>query len=43
MGKPLSQTNVSRRDLHPILKTLGIGKAGFHDFSRFRTTRLRKI
>jgi integrase len=41
-GKPLSQTNVLRRSLHPILKELGVNKAGFHAMRRFRTTWLRK-
>jgi integrase len=41
-GKPLSQTNVVRRSLHPILKELGIEKSGFHAMRRFRTTWLRK-
>jgi integrase len=41
-GKPLSQTNVVRRSLHPILKELGVGKTGFHAMRRFRATWLRK-
>jgi integrase len=41
-GKPMSQTNLIRRSLHPILKTLGVEKAGFHAMRRFRTTWLRK-
>jgi site-specific recombinase XerD len=41
-GKPLSQTNQLRRSLHPILRELGVGKAGFHAMRRFRTTWLRK-
>jgi integrase len=41
-GKPLSQTNLLRRSLHPILKGLGAEKAGFHAMRRFRTTWLRK-
>jgi integrase len=41
-GKPLSQTNLLRRSLHPILAELSIGKAGFHAMRRFRTTWLRK-
>lgn len=41
-GKPLSQTNLLRRALHPILKELGVEKAGFHAMRRFRTTWLRK-
>ncbi|HEU5409171.1 MAG TPA: site-specific integrase [Nitrospira sp.] len=42
IGKPLSQTNVLRRSLHPILTELGAPKAGFHAMRRFRTTWLRK-
>jgi integrase len=41
-GKPLSQTNVVRRSLHPILEAHGVGKTGFHAMRRFRTTWLRK-
>ena len=41
-GKPLSQTNVVRRSLHPILKELGVEKTGFHAMRRFRATWLRK-
>jgi integrase len=41
-GKPLSQTNVARRSLHPILAELGKPKAGFHAMRRFRATWLRK-
>jgi integrase len=41
-GKPLSQTNVVRRSLHPILKELGVEQTGFHAMRRFRTTWLRK-
>jgi integrase len=41
-GKPLSQSNVVSRCLHPILKALGREKAGFHSFRRFRVTHLRK-
>lgn len=41
-GKPLSQTNLARRLLHPILSDLGVEKAGFHAMRRFRTTWLRK-
>jgi integrase len=42
VGKPLSQTKVLRRSLHPILQELGAEKAGFHAMRRFRTTWLRK-
>ena len=41
-GRPLAQSNVLRRSLHPLLKELETGKAGFHSFRRFRTTHLRK-
>jgi integrase len=41
-GRPLSQTNVVRRSLHPILEGLGVEKTGFHAMRRFRTTWLRK-
>ena len=41
-GKLLSQTNVVRRSLHPILEELGVGKTGFHSMRRFRATWLRK-
>jgi len=41
-GTPLSQTNLLRRSLHPILKGLGVENAGFHAMRRFRTTWLRK-
>jgi integrase len=41
-GKPLSQTNVVRRSLHPILKQLGVKQTAFHAFRRFRATWLRK-
>ncbi len=41
-GKPLCQTNVLKRSLHPILKVMGRDKAGFHAFRRFRTSWLRK-
>lgn len=41
-GRPLSQTNVVRRSLHPILEELGVVKTGFHAMRRFRATWLRK-
>jgi integrase len=40
--KPLSQTNMLRRSLHPVLAELEVAKAGFHAMRRFRTTWLRK-
>jgi integrase len=42
LGKPLAQSNVLRRDLHPILTELEVSKAGFHSFRRFRATHLSK-
>jgi integrase len=41
-GKPISQTNILKRSLYPILKALGLEKAGFHAFRRYRVTHLRK-
>jgi integrase len=41
-GKRLSQTNVLRRWLHPILEELNAPKTGFHAFRRFRVSWLRK-
>jgi|HubBroStandDraft_2_1064218.scaffolds.fasta_scaffold00832_9 integrase len=41
-GKPLSQTNLARRSLHPILGEIKVVKTGFHAMRRFRTTWLRK-
>jgi integrase len=40
--KPVTQTNLLRRELHPILATLEISKRGFHSFRRFRNTFLRQ-
>ena len=42
IGNPLSQTNVLRRSLHPILEELKVEKTGFHAMWRFRATWLRK-
>jgi integrase len=41
-GQSLSQSNILRRQLHPLLKDLGLGQCGFHALRRFRTTHLRK-
>lgn len=41
-GRPLSQTNLLRRKLHPLLENLNVSKAGFHAFRRFRATFLSK-
>jgi integrase len=40
-GKPLSQSNILRRHLHPALEEIGFEKAGAHAFRRFRNTYLR--
>jgi integrase len=40
-GKPLGQSNILRRNLHPVLERLGIKRCGFHAFRRFRNTYLR--
>jgi integrase len=36
IGNPLSQTNVLRRSLHPILEEFHVEKTGFHAMRRFR-------
>jgi integrase len=41
-GNPISQPNILKRSLHPILKTMNRNTAGFHSFRRFRVTHLRK-
>jgi len=41
-GKPLSQSNILRRTLHPILEKLGEPKCGMHAFRRFRLTYMRE-
>jgi integrase len=41
-GKPLSQTNISRRHLHPALAKIGAEKTSFHAFRRYRVTHLRR-
>lgn len=41
-GKPVTQTNLLRRELHPLLADLGIKLCGFHSFRRFRNTYLRQ-
>ncbi len=41
-GRPLSQSNILRRTLHPILAELGQPKCGAHAFRRFRLTWLRQ-
>jgi integrase len=42
-GKPLHQSNILRRVLHPILEKLGQPKCGVHAFRRFRNTYLRNF
>jgi hypothetical protein len=39
----MSQTNLLKREFHPLLANLGISKRGFHCFRRFRNTHLRKL
>src|SRR3984957_10439069 len=41
-GSPISGNNVLKRGLHPLLKRLGIQKAGLHAFRHSRVTMLRK-
>ena len=41
-GKPLSQSNIINRWLHPMLEQMNAPKAGNHAFRRFRITHLRK-
>jgi len=41
-GRPLAQSNVLRRSLHPVLQSLKVPKSGFHSFRRFRATHLSK-
>lgn len=41
-GKPVTQTNLLRRELHPLLDNLNISLCGFHAFRRFRNTFLRQ-
>jgi integrase len=41
-GQPVTQTNLLRRELHPLLDNLEISQRGFHAFRRFRNTFLRQ-
>ena len=41
-SKPLQQSNILRRTLHPILRNLNEPKCGCHAFRRFRITHVRK-
>src|SRR5882762_2825597 len=40
-GLPMSPRNIMRDSLHPILKEMGRGSAGFHTFRRFRESILQ--
>jgi integrase len=40
--KPITSVNLMVRELHPLLKSLGIPKSGFHAFRRYRNTHLRQ-
>jgi integrase len=40
--KPVTQTNLLRRELHPLLTSLGVSPRGFHAFRRYRNTFLRQ-
>jgi integrase len=42
-GKPVHDSNFLRRELHPLLRAVGIPKEGFHGFRRYRNTFLRNI
>jgi hypothetical protein len=37
-GKPLDQSNILRRSLHPVPEKLGVKRCGFHAFRRLRNT-----
>jgi integrase len=41
-GRPLTESIVLRRALHPLLAGLGIPRCGFHAFRRYRNTFLRQ-
>jgi len=41
-GSPISGNNILKRVLHPLLKRLGIPRAGLHAFRHSRVTMLRK-
>lgn len=40
--RPVTQTNLLRREFHPVLDNLKISQRGFHAFRRFRNTFLRQ-
>lgn len=42
-GKPLSQSHILRRHLHPAFEGAGFEKAGAHSFRRYRNTFLRNF
>jgi len=42
-GTPLGQSNILRREFHPLLNRLKITKRGFHSFRRYRNTYLRNL
>jgi integrase len=39
-GRPLGQSNILRREFHPLLESSDIEPCGFHAFRRFRNTHL---
>ncbi len=41
-GSPISDNNLRRRKLQPLLEKLGIPKSGFHAYRHSRVTQLRK-
>ena len=41
-GRPVDQSNLLRREFHPLLESLKIEPCGFHAFRRYRITHLRK-
>jgi integrase len=41
-GRPVGQSNLLRREFHPLLVSLKIEPCGFHAFRRYRITHLRK-
>jgi integrase len=40
-GLPMAPRNIARDNLHPLLKKMGCGSAGFHTFRRFRESVLQ--
>jgi integrase len=41
-GQPVTQTNILRREFHPLLDKLKFHRCGFHAFRRYRNTFLRR-